>query len=207
MSVYWNTVPRVVGKTLTAQPAKVLPLLLEIDVLRHPQSQLGIDPPLIQVLLQQDLQVLIQVRERGAPIQPAALPLRLRARGLRDLDVLEEVHIVDRHRAVLRCRLNLQRAAAFLLDRDVHPGGEAGLVAAGGGVLVGWLGIFGGWQGGCEVSLGGGGSQAVGKIQVMEAYLLCLRPLTARSSRRPLPPRRRGRSRRHRRGRFLDPCC
>lgn len=44
---------------LTLQPIQILPLLLKIDILRHPHGQRSIHPPLIQIPLQQDLQILI----------------------------------------------------------------------------------------------------------------------------------------------------
>ena len=49
------------GRTerLTLQPIQILPLLFKIDILRHPHGQRSIYPPLIQIPLQQDLQILI----------------------------------------------------------------------------------------------------------------------------------------------------
>jgi len=50
------------------QPAKVLLLLLDIDVLRNEDGEIGVDTPLVEVGLEESLQVLVELREGRARV-------------------------------------------------------------------------------------------------------------------------------------------
>lgn len=51
------------------QPPRILLLLLDINILRHKQRQRRVNPPDVQVLLQQTLDLLVQLLERRARVQ------------------------------------------------------------------------------------------------------------------------------------------
>ena len=114
-----------------AQPAGVLPLLLDVDVIRHEDGEGLGDAALLEEPLHQDLEVLVERAEGGAGVDVCALLGVLGLVEAGDGGVLVEEDVLDEDLAVLGGGVDAQGTLglAGLLDDD-------GQVDGGGGLLV-----------------------------------------------------------------------
>lgn len=113
------------------QPADVLVLLLDINIVGHKDSQGLRNTTLLEEALHQHLEVIIQAAEGRARVHLSALLGLLGALGMSELGVLEIEDVLDEESAVTGGGVDVESGLALsrLLDDNGHADG-------GGGTLV-----------------------------------------------------------------------
>lgn len=113
------------------EPAEILALLLDINVVGNKDSEGLSDATLLEEALHEDLEVLVEAAKGRTGVDVGALLGGLGAVELGDVCVLVEEHVVDDDATVLGGGVNVESAGglAGLLDDD-------GQVDGGGGFLV-----------------------------------------------------------------------
>lgn len=151
---------------LTVQPPDVLLLLLVVNVVGDEEGEARVDAPLLEVLLEQDLQVLVEVVEGRAGVERPPRPVLLGGGGVGQVSGWEVVEVLDEEVAVLGRGFDGQRALAGPLDADAGASGEAllaGLVVV---VVLEFLAV-----GGRNAVLGRHAHVAVGRLALIDGAL------------------------------------
>jgi hypothetical protein len=110
------------------QPANVLLLLLHIDVLRNEHSEIGVDTPLVEVVLKESLQVLVELGERRAGIHLLGGEGLVGDLGLREVGGGQMSDGLDLEGAAVGHKVDAECAGVLLArarDQDVDVGGES----------------------------------------------------------------------------------
>lgn len=109
------------------QPPQILLLLLHINILRNEHGQLGINAPLVQVVLQQRLQLFVELRELRAGVELLARGRRVGDLGFGDVGAGQVGDGLDAEFAAVGHEVDAQGAFVGARDEDVDVGGEGGL--------------------------------------------------------------------------------
>jgi hypothetical protein len=109
------------------QPANVLLLLLHVDVLRNEHSEIGVDTPLVEVVLKESLQVLVELGERRAGIHLLGGEGLVGDLGLREVGGGQVSDGLDLEGAAVGHKVDAECAGVLLAgarDQDVDVGRE-----------------------------------------------------------------------------------
>jgi hypothetical protein len=111
----------------TLQPADVLLLLLDGDIVRNHSGKLGVDAAVLNVTVPEALEVLIKVLKGRAGVEALAIPVLLGGLGLGELGLGEVRDFLDLEHTVLDDGLDEESTVVGLLNGDVDTGREAGV--------------------------------------------------------------------------------
>lgn len=114
----------------TLEPANVLLLLLNLDVVGDHVGKLSVDAPLVEVALEEGLQVLIEVLEGRTSVHALSGPVLLGSLSVGQVGLVEVGDLLNLEQAVLSNSLDQEGAVAGLLNGDVDTGREARLKVA-----------------------------------------------------------------------------
>jgi hypothetical protein len=110
------------------QPANVLLLLLDVDVLRNEHSEIGVDAPLVEVVLEESLQVLVELGEGRAGVHLLGGEGLVGDLGLGEVGGSQVSNGLDLEGAAVRHKVDAECAGVLLAgarNQDVDIGGES----------------------------------------------------------------------------------
>jgi hypothetical protein len=122
ISIFYTSKIRA-GK-LTIQPANVLLLLLERNVVGDHVLELKVQATLLEVAAPEGEELGVEVLSGGTCVEALAGPVLLSGLGVGDLSVLEVRDLLNLEVTVLNDGLDQESTAAGLLNGDVDAGGE-----------------------------------------------------------------------------------
>lgn len=124
------------------QPANVLLLLLNINVLGNEDGKIGVDTPLVEVGLEESLELLVELREGRAGVHLLGGEGLVGDLGLGEVGGVEVGDGLDLEGTAVGYEVDAEGTGVLLAgarDQDVDVGGESGV-----GVVLGWrVSIFG----------------------------------------------------------------
>jgi hypothetical protein len=110
------------------QPANVLLLLLDIDVFRDENGEIGVNAPLIEVVLEESLQVLVELGEGRAAVHLLGGEGLVGDLGLGEVGGGQVSDGLDLEGAAVGHKVDAECARVLLAgarDQDVNVGGES----------------------------------------------------------------------------------